>query len=129
MISETYKQLKAVTDAEYNDFIETSEIIFSYTNRAQKLRIWLVDSSFVDIWYSLDESYSFHWQRDHGFIYRHDNAPHIKWSYVSTFPKHCHDGDQENVIESNLPNSPQEALRFFLGIVKEKLIESIGKAT
>ncbi len=63
MILDLYRQLKEIADEEYDEVVENTEIIFSYTGRARKLRIKLIDN---------------------------------------TFPKHCHDGTQENVVESNL---------------------------
>ena len=93
MILELYNQLKEIADSEYADIIKETRIIFSYTGRARKLRLELADNTFVDIWYSQEGEYSFHWeQRDlRAILYRHDNAPHKRWSYVKTFPKHCHD--------------------------------------
>ncbi len=46
----------------------------------------------------------------------HDNAPHQKWSNVSTFPKHCHDGEQNNVTASFLPDEPEVAVKAFLSL-------------
>jgi hypothetical protein len=125
VISELYKRLKEIADREFNEIIEDSEIITSYTGRARKLRLKLIDDTFIDIWYSQDGEYSFHWEQSQvrNIIYRHDNAPHQKWSYVKTFPKHCHENSQENVIESGLPDKPDEALRAFLSIVKKRIIE------
>ena len=124
MISETYRQLKETFDREFADVIEDSEIISSYSGRARKLRVNLIDGTFTDIWYSPDGDYSFHWEQTdiRRQVYRHDNAPHLKWSYVRTFPKHCHDGTQDNVVESHLPDKPEDALREFLLIVRKKLI-------
>lgn len=124
MISKLYRQLKEIADKEFGEIVEDSEIILSYTGRARKLRLQLIDSTFIDIWYSPDGEYSFHWEqtdvRDE--IYRHDNAPHQKWSRVKTFPKHCHNKTQNNVVGSNLPDNIEEALRGFLSIVRKKMI-------
>ena len=38
MILELYKKLKKIADTEYGNIVEESEIIFSYTGRAKKLR-------------------------------------------------------------------------------------------
>lgn len=125
MISECYRQLKEIADREYSEIIADSEIISSYTGRARKLRLRLIDGTFIDIWYSLEGEFSFHWEQTdiRNMIYRHDNAPHLKWSSVKTFPKHCHDGNQDNVIESRLPDNPQEAFRSFLRIVRKRMID------
>lgn len=124
MISDLYRQLEALAASEFGDIVEETEILTSYTGRARKLRIKLIDQTFVDVWYSADGDYSFHWEQSmmRSSIYRHDNAPHGKWSHVSTFPRHCHDGVQENVLESHLSSIPTTALREFLSIVRKKII-------
>jgi len=124
MISELYRQLKEIADKEFGEIVEDSEIITSYTGRSRKLRLRLIDNTYVDIWYSVDGEYSFHWEQTEirNQIYRHDNAPHLKWSFVKTFPKHCHEGTQDNVVESELPDKPEDVLRSFLSIVRKKLI-------
>jgi hypothetical protein len=68
--------------------------------------------------------YSYHWQRTvdaDGELYRHDNAPHTAWRSVGTYPKHFHDGSQQNVVASNLGDNPSQALREFCAFVREKL--------
>ncbi|RJQ44358.1 MAG: hypothetical protein C4538_10585 [Nitrospiraceae bacterium] len=100
MISETYRQLKEIADKEFSEIIEDSGVILSYTGKARKLRLKLIDGTFADIWYSHEGEYSYHWEQTEtrNKVYRHDNSPHLKWSYVKTFPKHCHDGNQEHVV-------------------------------
>jgi len=103
---------------------------FTPTHRAQKLRISLIDSSFIDIWLTLDGRYSYHWHSLDSFIYRHDNAPHERWDFISTFPKHCHDGSEKNVIDSDIPDNYEEGIRFFLQKVRDKMkIENRGHTT
>lgn len=125
MILELYRQLKEIADKEYFDLVEDSEIIFSHTGRARKFRIKLVDNTFIDIWYSLEGDYSLHWEQRsvRNIIYRHDNAPHLKWSYIKTFPKHCHDGSQDNVVESFIPDNPEDAIRELLSTVRRQLTQ------
>ena len=120
MILAVYKELAAIAENEFTDIVVVANIIFSSTHRAQKLRLSLIDGSLVNIWLTLDGRYSYHW---HSLdkIYRHDNAPHEKWNFVSTFPKHCHDGKEKNVIASDIPDEYQEAIRFFLQKVRESL--------
>ena len=113
-------QLKEISEIEFHDIVK--DVIIQGIN---ELRIILMDDSFIDVWYSLKLKgrYSYHWERKHidGLIYRHDNAPHRKWQPVSTFPKHFHDGDEEQVIESNLDENPENGLRNFLHFVREKI--------
>lgn len=123
MILAVYKELAFIAENEFADIVVVANIIFTTTHRAQKLRLSLIDSSFVDIWVTLDGRYSYHWHFVDK-IYRHDNAPHEQWNFISTFPKHCHDGKERNVIESDIPDKYQDAIRFFLKKVRERLILS-----
>lgn len=115
-----YMELKKIASAEFSDIVMGTEIIFASTGRVRKLRITLIDETFIDVWYSAEGEYSFHWEQGgiREYVYRHDNAPHKKWNYVSTFPKHCHEGSEEKVVESKLPDDPNEALMEFLKIVR-----------
>jgi len=114
------KKLKEIAEIEFSDIVEDV-----YITDVNELRIFLVDGSFIDIWYSLKlkNRYSYHWERKHinGSIYRHDNAPHQRWNYVSTFPKHFHNKKEEIVEESYISEDPTEALREFLTFVKKIL--------
>lgn len=91
-----------------------------------KLRIYFADTSYLDSWYSENRPgiYAYHWERKHvdGSIHRHNNIPHKKWERVSTFPKHYHAGDETNVIESDLPEDPIEALRAFLTFCRSIIV-------
>ncbi|MGA9347552.1 MAG: DUF6516 family protein [Anaerolineae bacterium] len=115
----------AIALPEYRDVVERVESILSPAGRMRKLRVYLLDGSFVDVWYSLKGDYSFHWERRfiNGSLYRHDNAPHARWRYVPTFPKHFHNGREDNVESSFISDSPEEALRDFLDFVRGKLAE------
>lgn len=90
-----------------------------------KLRIFVNDGSLIDVWFSLklNQRYSYHWERRaiDGTIYRHDNAPHLQWKSVTTFPKHFHDGSERNVLESHINDVPEQGLREFLTFVRSKL--------
>jgi hypothetical protein len=46
---------------------------------------------------------------------------HERWKYVKTFPKHFHNGSEENVVESNISDTPEEAIREFLTFVRNTL--------
>jgi len=63
----------------------------------------------------------FHWEHRHvrGLIHRHDNAPHVKWKNIKTFPKHFHDGNDDNVKESYIPNDPVTATEYFLSFSRD----------
>lgn len=125
MILSVYNSLLELVDNEFKDVCEDADITFSFTGRAQKVRIYLIDNTIVDVWLSLDGRYSYHWSNKgvRDYVLRHDNAPHEKWKDVSTFPKHCHEGSESNVILSTIPDDPNNALRYFLQQVKEKIVE------
>ena len=84
----------------------------------------IIDKTFIDIWCSLDGEYSFHWEQREvrDTIYRHDNAPHKKYEHIKTYPKRCHNGKQNNVIESYISDIPERAIRDFLEIVRNELL-------
>lgn len=113
-------QLKEIAEVEFPDIVE--EAIVPFVN---ELRIILKEGSFVDVWFSLKlaDRYSYHWERRgiDGKIFRHDNAPHKSWQFVTTFPKHFHDGSEDIVSESRISDAPEEALREFLSFVREKM--------
>jgi hypothetical protein len=127
MISEHYKRIKRNVELRFSDILKSAELIQGTAGRIRKLRLYLIDNTFVDIWYSSDGSYSYHWEQRNirNAIYRHDNAPHNKWRNVSTFPKHCHDGNQLNVIESFLPDNYENAVEEFLRLVRERMAANI----
>jgi len=83
----------------------------------------LKDEIFVDVWLSISGKYSYHWEHRHirGLIHRHDNAPHIRWKGIKTFPKHFHDGSEDNVVESSIPDDPISATKYFLDFAREFL--------
>ena len=117
-------RLREIAEAEFGDIVVDTD-----SPGLNELRIILVDGSFIDVWFSLklEGRYSYHWEREaiDGTIYRHDNAPHKRWQRVKTFPKHFHDGSEEEVRESYLSDDPEEALREFLVFAQNRL--QVGK--
>lgn len=69
----------------FSEILSETPIIFS-----DKVRLFFVDSSYMDIRYPVDSKYSFHWQRNDEMI-RIDTAPHHR--QLSTFPRHMHIGN------------------------------------
>jgi hypothetical protein len=78
-----------------------------------------MEKSYIDVWLSIKGKYSYHWERraKTGQIFRHDNAP--DFPKIKTFPKHFHDGNEQNVKESFLSDKPEEAVREFLTLARE----------
>ncbi len=105
---------------------EYRDIVTHAQDLNENVRLHLNDGTYVDVWYSVrrpEPRFAFHWERraKDGTIWRHDNIPDAKWSSLGSFPKHFHAGSEENVIESNLGDDPQTALREFLFFVRNQL--------
>ena len=124
-ISETYGALAAIALSEFGDVVVDAQIFSLPTGDPLKLRLDIADGSMLDVFISTGGRYSYHWERrliSSRDLYRHDNAPHNRWRDVSTFPKHFHDGSEGYVIESDISESPQDAIREFLTFIQRKLM-------
>ncbi len=114
------KEIKDLIERNYAEII--SEVDILHTNQ---LRVFFVDDSYLDIWFSLKllNRYSYHWERKNidGTIYRHDNAPHLKWKSILTFPKHFHNKTEDNVEESHISDVPQKAVKEMLNFIKTQI--------
>jgi hypothetical protein len=112
-------RLRRIAETEFLAVVRSTTII------RDKLRVVLVDGSYIDFWWSTQISgrYAHHWERRHvdGTIYRHDNMPHPQWQRVASFPKHFHSADQQSVTESTLSDDPEQAVRQFLGFAASKI--------
>lgn len=113
----TLEILKRIADVEFNEIVESSDV------SNFKLRIILIDSSYIDINISvkIPDKFGFHWETRKKEIFRYDNFPDIRWKNVKTFPFHFHNGSQENVESSPFPTDLIPAFRAFLNFVKEKI--------
>ena len=118
-ILKVYQELESIAK-EFSDVVLDTRILKLPSGEPLKLRVRIVDGSFLDVWISISGKYSYHWERRHidGTIYRHDNAPHKAWARIKTFPRHFHDGVDENVVESELNSIPQKAIRAVLRFVR-----------
>ena len=98
--------------------VEFLEIVQSTAIIENKLRVTLVDGSYIDFWWSEEISgrFAYHWERIRidGTVYRHDNIPHLRWQTVESFPKHFHAGAQQTVTASEISEDPEQGLRQFL---------------
>ena len=105
--------------------IEFADIVESTLRIGVKLRVLLVDDSFIDIWLSqkLENRYGFHWeQMKTGLSFRYDNFPNTQWADIPTYPFHFHDGSQNNVVESSLfEPDVSEGFRGFMAWTREHL--------
>ncbi len=117
-----YDQLMSIATTEFGAVITHTETIGRRAGIALKLRLHVRDGTFIDVWLSADQKrYAYHWEQraKRGLIHRHDNAP--DHPEIATHPKHFHNGAEENVEESQIPDSPRLALREFLRFVDREL--------
>lgn len=122
-LEEQFRRIVELAQAEFSDIIADVQLLFTQSGAVEKLRVFLKDESFVDIWLSTSGKYSFHWEHRHvrGLIHRHDNAPHNKWRRVKSFPTHFHDGNDDSVKESDIPDDSLSATKYFLSFVRDFL--------
>lgn len=118
-----YKRVEGLAAEEFPDIVVFSESFYG------KLRLHISDGSYVDVWFSrrIPGRYAYHWERRHvdGSIYRHDDRPHACLGDMKTFPKHFHDGSDENMEESYLSDDPVDAVRSFLAFARRKLSDGL----
>ena len=105
--------------------IEFSEIVTDSAPLGEKLRLFINDTSYIDVWLShtLKDRFGFHWERRHldGTIYRYDNFPDTAWREVKTYPRHFHNGSQDAVEAAPFSDDLTEGFRGFLRFAAEKL--------
>jgi hypothetical protein len=126
-----YREISNLSLDEYPDVVEDIHIHHTPSGTPAKLRVYIVDGSYLDIWLSGSGKCSYHWEHRHttGQIHRHDNAPHPSWSHVKTFPKHYHEGSDNRVQESYLPDDPMQAVRIILTFIRERLGAGLANPT
>lgn len=112
-----YQELLQVATERFKDIVDEGKIFFTESGEPLKLRLNIIDGSFIDVFYSVRGRYSFHW--------RYDNAPHPRWKDIKTFPRHFHDGSEENCRESYLSDEPIAAMEEVLKFMKSKLGQRI----
>ncbi len=111
-----YKKLGRITLKEFSDIVVDVEY------REDRLRVHIVDGSFLDVWFSLfiEGKYAYHWERRFidGTVYRWDNARHEKWRNIETYPHHFHEGSQDNVKPFHVAVSPENNLGKYWNILE-----------
>lgn len=117
----TYHKLKTIAESKYKGIVTSTIILGKKSIGSAKLRVFLKDQSYLDIWLAQSGKYSYHWeqQAQRGMIYRHDNAP--DFPHIKTYPKHLHDGDEKNVKPSHIDNNPATAICQILDIIEQNL--------
>lgn len=120
----TYNQLSRIALTDFPDIVEGTKLIEG------KLRLFLSDNSFVDVWFSEKRKgiYAYHWDRKaiDETIYRYNNLPDKEAKKLKTFPKHFHDGSEKSIRESDLSDSPEEALKSILSFARDIIQETTG---
>ena len=117
-IGDRLRQLGQVAEDEFSHIITQPPVIL-----ADRLRLYFIDGSWMEIRYPLPTKYSFHWQRG-AEIFRINTAPHHKHSSMATFPKHIHHKTENNVVDDNIThfsNTPTKNLRNVLNWVESQL--------
>ena len=111
--------------------LEFPNIVNSCKLLEGKLRLHLVDESYLDFWWSWKHKgkFAYHWERRavDCYVFRHDNIPDARWKHVKTFTKHFHNGSETSAQESNAPEKPLEGLRFMLMFARDYLQRSESK--
>jgi len=122
MIDSILEKLANIAEMEFADVVTTCEVVEG------KLRFYIIDESFLDVWFSrkLEGRYAYHWERRHvdNTVYRWNNAKHEVWKNVKTFPHHFHEGTDNMVRESLLPNMPEKGMRYVLDYVREMIYKN-----
>jgi hypothetical protein len=118
--------LARIIDIEYHDIMQGASQVYH-----DKIRAYLLDGSFIDIWFSkkMAGRFSYHWERRHldESLYRHDNFPDPRWKNVSTYPKHFHDGSQAQVSASSIDDDPLKGLRQFMDFVRSRILSAVSR--
>ncbi len=112
-------QLQKIAEIEFRDIVKISFM------KDYKLRVILIDGSFIDVNVSqkLKDKFSFHWECKNEKMYRYDNFPDKKARKLKTFPFHFHNGSQENIVESEFSTNLEEGFRNFLNFIRKELKE------
>jgi len=115
----SFIELVKIAEDEFFDVVLYSQII------AGKLRLHIVDGSYLDVWFSvkIKGRFAYHWERRmiDGSVYRYDNRPHENLKHMKSYPKHFHDGSDEDIKEGEFGEDPNEVLRAFLQLVSVKI--------
>jgi len=115
-LRERLQKLALVASKEFKDILRQEPLILR-----DRIRLLLIDESFMDIHYPVNYDYSFHWQREKE-LYRINTAP--DHPEIETFPRHLHAGNEERTVSdtiTSLNHTPEENLRKVLSWVREKL--------
>ncbi len=118
-VDRLYLQLARIAEREFPDIVEHAEM------RKDRLRLYIIDGSFIDVWFSrrIPCKYAFHWERRHidNTVYRWDNAAHRRLNRLETFPNHFHEGSQHNIRPFKAGETMRDTLRTILKYVRQRI--------
>ncbi|MBU4220612.1 MAG: hypothetical protein KKD46_08570 [Euryarchaeota archaeon] len=119
----TYQELERIARIEFSNIVKEIKFIGGRSAQPNKLRVYFIDKSFLDVWLSDENDYSYHWEQraQRGLIHRWDNAP--DHPEIESFPHHFHNGEESKVVKSNLYTDSKRAFREVLGFIVNKLKE------
>lgn len=131
-ISEVYEAQLANALLGFADSVTHGVILRLPSGEPLKLRLYLVDATFLEVNVSPTGRYSYHWERrliGRTDIYRFDNAPHSARRAIITYLDHFHNGSEENVEPSALSASPHAAIGEVCRFVRDKLRTERSRGT
>ena len=115
----TADDLRRIAEVEYADIVVDSQPL------GEKARFFLYDANYIDVWLSrkLEGRFGYHWERSHidGRVYRYDNFANTAWRDVSTYPRHFHNGSQDDVEAAPFAEDLVTGFREFLDFVRHRL--------
>ncbi len=118
-VDRLYIQLARMVEREFSDIVEQVEA------RKERLRLHVIDGSFIDVWFSrrIPCKYAFHWERRHidNTVYRWDNAAHRRIERLETFPHHFHEGNQHCIRPFKAKETMEDTLRIILEYVRRQV--------
>ena len=114
------RRIQKIAEIEFKEIVKHSYI------KDYKLRIILIDGSFIDIFLSkkLKDKFGFHWECIDEKIFRYDNFPDRKARKLKSFPYHFHFEEQNNIQETPFRTDIENGFRDFLRFVRDKIKEN-----
>lgn len=117
--------LRRIAEVEFGNLVTDSQHL------GEKLRLFLTDGSYMDLWLSrkLSDRFGFHWERRHidQTFYRYDNFPNTAWGNVNTYPYHFHDGSQSAVEAAPFAVDVLTGFRDFMRFAEAELKSQGGE--
>ena len=79
-LEELFNRLIDLVLSQFSDIVVGFNFALVLRAQVERLRIFQIDETFIDVWLSSSGKYSYHWEQRHvrGLIHRHDTANPIK---------------------------------------------------